>query len=373
MHDEVAALGGLCVLGTERHESRRIDNQLRGRSGRQGDPGTSQFFVSLQDDMMRIFGGEQISRLMTYFNFPEDQPLSHSMVNKALESAQQKVEGHNFDIRKHLVEYDDVLNKQREIIYGLRRKMLYALSGDALEIDTTIDQKTTSVLRQIIASSIAIGQYDEQGSLIDQFVRDIHQLFGIEDEQIRTIAQNGDETYIEAQLRNMIKQKLTTKRTEVPAEVWLSVVRSIFLSTIDQYWTLHLTSIDELRDGINLRGFAQLDPLVEYKNEAFKLFEKLISDIEYEVVKRLMSVQITQTPPPSDEEKPKQLIMHAAGGVNAYSNDKENNTKRAELEERDQMTSNKNDNPLSNEYRGVGRNDLCPCGSGKKYKKCHGK
>lgn len=370
MHDEVVALGGLAVIGTERHESRRIDNQLRGRAGRQGDPGSSQFFVSLEDDMMRIFGGEQISRLMTYFNFPEDQPLSHSMVNKALESAQQKVEGHNFDIRKHLVEYDDVLNKQREIIYGLRRKMLEALSRDSKDIQATVDDKLFLILRQMIGSTLAIGEYDEQSATRAQFVTDMTSLFGLDPDVVTDIISRGDLISIEKDLGNAVLEVVRKKVDGVPHEVWLTVVRNIFLSTIDQFWTLHLTSIDELRDGINLRGFAQMDPLIEYKNEAFTMFEKLVADIDYEVVKRLMSVEIR----PDIEEavratptKPKQLIMHAASGTNAFQE-----SQNVKGKSQNSADSNTATTQIVNEYKDVGRNDPCPCGSGKKYKKCHG-
>ncbi len=370
MHDEVVALGGLAVIGTERHESRRIDNQLRGRAGRQGDPGSSQFFVSLEDDMMRIFGGEQISRLMTYFNFPEDQPLSHSMVNKALESAQQKVEGHNFDIRKHLVEYDDVLNKQREIIYGLRRKMLEALSRDSKDIQSTVDGKLLLILRQMIGSTLAIGEQDEQSATRTEFVKDMTVLFGLDESYVADIISKGDLISIEKDLGDAVLEVVRKKAAGVPHEVWLSVVRSIFLSTIDQFWTLHLTSIDELRDGINLRGFAQMDPLIEYKNEAFTMFEKLVADIDYEVVKRLMSVEIR----PEIEEavratptKPKQLIMHAASGTNAFEE-----SQNIKGKSQNAVDSNTATTQIVNEYKDVGRNDPCPCGSGKKYKKCHG-
>ncbi|MEI7652658.1 MAG: preprotein translocase subunit SecA [bacterium] len=370
MHDEVVALGGLAVIGTERHESRRIDNQLRGRAGRQGDPGSSQFFVSLEDDMMRIFGGEQISRLMTYFNFPEDQPLSHSMVNKALESAQQKVEGHNFDIRKHLVEYDDVLNKQREIIYGLRRKMLEALSRDSKDIQKTVDDKLLLILRQMIGSTLAIGEQDEQSATRSEFDKDMTVLFGLDESYVTDIISKGDLISIEKDLGDAVLEVVRKKAAGVPHEVWLSVVRSIFLSTIDQFWTLHLTSIDELRDGINLRGFAQMDPLIEYKNEAFTMFEKLVADIDYEVVKRLMSVEIR----PEIEEavratptKPKQLIMHAASGTNSYEQ-----AQSAKGIVQNPSNTSAPTTQMVNEYKGVGRNDPCPCGSGKKYKKCHG-
>jgi preprotein translocase subunit SecA len=377
-HDEVAALGGLSVIGTERHESRRIDNQLRGRSGRQGDAGTSQFFVSLSDDMMRIFGGEQISKLMTFFNFPEDQPLSHSMVNKALESAQQKVEGHNFDIRKHLVEYDDVLNRQRQIIYGLRRQMLEALSADKSLIWSTIDEKLTSVLLQLTNGTLSIGEYDDTSTVHAEFAKEIAVMFGIEESKVTELLAKGDQPYVESELTKIVTESIRQKAASVPDNVWLSVVRSIFLSTIDQFWTLHLTSIEELRDGINLRGFAQLDPLIEYKNEAFKMFEKLISDIDYEVVKRLMGVRISETPPDellSTSNKPKPLVMHAASGGSAYQEASQkqqqppsfNPNSHPERSEGSTSTT-----PLHNDHKDIGRNDPCYCGSGKKYKKCHG-
>jgi preprotein translocase subunit SecA len=382
-HDEVAALGGLAVIGTERHESRRIDNQLRGRSGRQGDPGTSQFFVSLQDDMIRIFGGDQISRLMTFFNFPEQQPLSHPMVNRALESAQTKVEGHNFDIRKHLVQYDDVLNKQREIVYGLRRKMLFALVENEDVVNEVIETKIRSVIVGMIAGAAAIDEMgNEKGKEV--IAREIVNIFGIDGEKVRGILDDKDEKRVEDELFALAASELTKKTESLPDEVWRHGVRAVFLSTIDQYWTMHLTSIEDLREGINLRGFGQMDPLVEYKNEAFRLFEQLVHDIDYEVVKRLFSVQYHafEAMTLRQDDRERQMILKAAGVVDPYqSTSHKAQSNRPHTMGQPQIRRETDLAPsrshLTNQYKDVGRNDPCPCGAinestGRpyKYKNC---
>jgi preprotein translocase subunit SecA len=339
-HDEVIELGGLYVIGTERHESRRIDNQLRGRSGRQGDPGKSKFYVSLEDDLMRIFGGEQISRLMTFFNLPEDQPLSHPMVSRAIEQAQIKVEGFNFDIRKRLVEYDDVLNKQRDIIYALRRKFLMLPEEDPEKFKRVVFEQFNEAITQLATNYFAIAGNMEQlstageegiaeGQMPDPtetLVKDFEVMFPGELPKLREILRDHDEDKVLEYLNNRSQEEYEKREEKVGSDTWNQVVRSLFLSTVDQNWTKHLTAIDDLREGINLRGYAQLDPLVEYKNEAFRMFEELISGIKYEFTRRTLHIQIDryedQKTAPQIEAKPivpeQELKYQAATGTSTF-------------------------------------------------------
>jgi preprotein translocase subunit SecA len=355
-HDEVMAIGGLYVLGTERHESRRIDNQLRGRAGRQGDPGETRFFVALGDDLMRIFGGEQISKLMTFFNLPEDQPLSHSMVSKAIEQAQVKVEGFNFDIRKHLVDFDDVLNKQREIIYALRRKMLFAIDDPETFKKTILEMFDDEV-------DALVGQYtfestDFTDEMIQGTVEELKTLIAINDKDVADILKSKSVLDLKEHIMKEVKREFEKREKEYGSELWKEVVKSIFLSTIDKYWTDHLTAIEDLREGINLRGYAQLDPLVEYKNEAFSLFETTMNDIPYDATRKLFKMELTQMEKPQQPEH-KHIQFASAGAVNPFQQSEEKESKKTNISI-----------PIVAEKK-PGRNEPCWCGSGKKYKKCH--
>lgn len=355
-HDEVMAVGGLYVIGTERHESRRIDNQLRGRAGRQGDPGETRFFVALGDDLMRIFGGEQISKLMTFFNLPEDQPLSHSMVSKAIEQAQVKVEGFNFDIRKHLVDFDDVLNKQREIIYALRKKMLFAID------DPETFKKTIKELFDDEIDSILNTESIEGVELEDQMVVDIREeletlLPPVSKLEISGVVKSKDFTELKKQLVKLFEDEFKMREEKFGPLVWKEIVKSVFLSTIDKYWTDHLTAIEDLREGINLRGYAQLDPLVEYKNEAFSLFEETMNNIPYDSTRKLFKIEVEGFG--SVQQTPHNIHFSSAGAVNPFQNGEK---QEAEIvRSSSQIAAQKK----------PGRNEPCWCGSGKKYKKCH--
>lgn len=331
-HDEVLELGGLFVIGTERHEARRIDNQLRGRAGRQGDTGKTRFFVSLEDDIMRLFGGDTIAGLMTRFNMPEDVPLEHAMVSRAIEQAQVKVEGFNFDIRKHLVEYDDVLNKQREIIYGLRRKVLEEdLALETLKrieagIETLVAAHTTSIdegniNEKIIAEFSTIIPFDENSKA--QLVKQLEQ-------RIETVEKTEF-------LVKLAKDLYQTREKEIGAETTRQIERWVSLSVVDSLWMDHLDTIEDLRQGIGLRGYGQRDPLVEYKKEAYSMFEQLVSAIDDEIVHRVYKVHVQQ-------------VDQARGPATPV-------TPRSDLD--------------SSVKKKLGRNDPCPCGSGKKWKKCH--
>jgi len=358
-HNDVMAVGGLYVIGTERHESRRIDNQLRGRAGRQGDPGETRFFVALGDDLMRIFGGEQISKLMTFFNLPEDQPLSHSMVSRAIEQAQVKVEGFNFDIRKHLVDFDDVLNKQREIIYALRRKMLNAID------DPETFKKTIKDLFDDEIDSILNTESIEGVELEDHMVEDIKEELGtllppVSKLAIQPIVKSKDFTELKKQLVTLFEDEFKDREHQFGPTVWKEIVKSIFLSTIDKYWTDHLTAIEDLREGINLRGYAQLDPLVEYKNEAFTLFEDIMNNIPYDSTRKLFKIQMEGFGGASTQA-PQHIHFSSAGGVNPFN--------QQQAEEKKSLISPSI--ATVSKTKKPGRNEPCWCGSGKKYKKCH--
>jgi len=368
-HEGVVALGGLCVIGTERHESRRIDNQLRGRSGRQGDPGETKFFVALEDDLMRIFGGEQITNIMNILKFPEDQPLSHSMVSKAIEQAQVKVEGFNFDIRKHLVDYDDVLNKQREILYSLRRRVLLLPQENSSEFKKLIKDIFNEEIEDLVNSYLAVEENIDD-EVKANFMREINLILPFNEADFKKHFQPKNNLTLINYLLEKIEKQYQEREKELGAKFWTDIVKTIFLSTIDKYWMDHLTAIDNLRDGINLRGYAQLDPLVEYKNEAYSMFERLMGDINFELTRRIFKVEIKMQPEiEKTVQKPKEIEYKSASAVDPFKNKP--------------PTQGQTDNQQSTEEIGFkvtlpgsgqkkpNRNDPCWCGSGKKYKKCH--
>jgi len=376
-HDEVVALGGLYVIGTERHESRRIDNQLRGRAGRQGDPGETCFFVALEDDLMRIFGGDQISRLMTFFNFPEDQPLSHSMVSKAIEQAQVKVEGFNFDIRKHLVDFDDVLNKQRDIIYARRRKILQLTQSGGAEFKETVSETLKEEVQKIIAQfSYEDTRLNEE--MVGQISNELNFILTVDQNILAEYAKKQDSIGLETWLTGELTKAYEDREKELGVQLWQEVVKSIYLSTIDKYWTDHLTSIEDLREGINLRGYAQIDPLVAYKNEAFTMFEKLISDIDFEVTRRIFKVEVTQH---VEEEKKtsKPITYKSASAIDPFSASQQKQSTLPEVTQQKALPQTQSSPqiegfkviPPGASQKKPGRNEPCWCGSGKKYKKCH--
>jgi len=352
-HEEVVKLGGLHVIGTERHESRRIDNQLRGRAGRQGDPGSSRFFVALDDDLMRIFGGEQISKLMTMFKMPENIPLEHSMVSKAIEQAQVKVEGFNFDARKHLVEYDDVMNKQREIVYKLRKRILEveAKKGDGLKEE--ILAKINSEVENTVAMYAPEGYTEPE---YERIVATFAEIVPTETNTLETVksqlkGKKPEEIIIN--LQKAVQSAYQQWEGKLGPEVMREVEKFAYLSTIDRLWMDHLDAIDDLRDGIGLRGYGQREPLAEYKTEAFAMFERLMERIDYEVIRRLFRVQVAARPAPL---MPVQAF-ESRGQMPAITGQP--------LSRQVQSVG-----PIVSGQKKVGRNEPCPCGSGKKYKKC---
>ncbi|GDX61714.1 protein translocase subunit SecA [Candidatus Levyibacteriota bacterium] len=360
-HDEVVSLGGLYVIGTERHESRRIDNQLRGRSGRQGDPGASRFFVALDDEIMRLFGGETIAGLMTRFNMPEDVPLEHSLVSHAIKQAQIKVEGFNFDIRKHLVEYDDVLNKQRGIVYGKRKKLLEQSKAVDKSLKNDIKEKISKNIMNLVVSNIS-DVYDQEFSSSGKIVEEFGTIIQFDDESKKQIILQLDQRQMigeKQEFLNEIALDLYDQRENNMGEkIMRQLEKFVALSTIDSLWMEHLDSIDNLRQGIGLRGYAQRDPLVEYKNDAFSMFERLISSIDDEIVHKIYKINVEHSPDLSNH--PKSFVTNAP---------------ESEVSE---GMGNKNNKSINRKqidigFEKYGRNDQCHCGSGKKYKRCHGK
>jgi preprotein translocase subunit SecA len=288
----VDSLGGLYVIGTERHESRRIDNQLRGRSGRQGDPGATKFFVSLEDDLMRIFGGEQVSKVMNFLKMPEDVPIEHGLVSKAIEGAQKKVEGHNFDIRKHTVEYDDVMNQQRKIIYGVRKQILEASSNKekALELRDDILAKVEDEIRNIVLVN------SEEELDLEKIVSEFSTIVPFDDNSKKGLLGELKKLDSTEQVTDFIiklsRDLYKMKEKQVGDETSRQMESFVYLNTIDTLWIEHLDTMDDLRAGIGLRGYAQRDPLIEYKKEGFNLFERLIVSVDSEVVHRIYKVAV---------------------------------------------------------------------------------
>lgn len=349
-HDEVLSLGGLCVIGTERHESRRIDNQLRGRSGRQGDPGFSRFYVALDDDLMRVFGGEKISSLMSRFNMPEDVPLTHPLVSKVIEQIQVKVEGFNFDSRKNLVEYDDVINKQRTIVYQLRDQTL-------LNQRDNPDKNRETIFKNIetqINSIISINSDYESGKIdSEKVVLEFCEILPLDPRQRAELKDKVEKSDNSSEfLIKTLTDQWQQRVDYFGADLANSITSFAIISTLDPLWVEHLTALDDLRDGVRLRGYAQKDPLIEYRKEGYEMFQKLMSQFEYNLVRKLYRLE-----PVTDPNLIPKNVTEGRGDSMSEKLDSE----PAELPPK-QVTI-KNDQV-------IGRNDLCPCGSGKKYKKC---
>ena len=347
--DKVKELGGLHIIGTERHESRRIDNQLRGRSGRQGDAGSSRFFVSLEDDLMRIFASERISGLMDKMGWKEGEPIEHKMITRSIENAQKKVEGRNFDIRKHLLEYDDVLNTQRDVVYTKRKEIL--TGGENLKdnfyviVEELINDVTNSYLPEKIDESDS-----DFTELEDAFKRIFNIDVNIKDQSFEKL----DQASISDFLIKKAKEFYENKEAEIGSEILRQVERFIMLQNLDYLWKDHLLNMDHLREGIGLMGYAQKDPLREYKREGFDMFSALMSKFEEEICEKLFKVQ----------------------PVNEVDMDKMEEQRRAEEKKmvmgRGEDQEEKPKQPVRRGEK-IGRNDPCPCGSGKKYKKCCGR
>jgi preprotein translocase subunit SecA len=374
---EVVELGGLHIIGTERHESRRIDNQLRGRSGRQGDPGSSQFFVSMEDDLMRIFGSEKIKGLMDTLGLPEDQPIEHKMLTGSIETAQKKVESYNFDIRKSVVDYDDVMNKHREAIYKRRREILH-------------NQNLREAMLKIIQD--AIGEMVRIHASGDQANWNLAEI----NENLRTVAghyysdQDLDKfdrpEQISSHLTELVAGYYEAKEKEITPEVMRQLEKLVMLRIIDNLWQDHLDEMDYLRTGVGLRGYGQRDPLIEYKEEAYKLYQQLIASINDQIAKTIFKVTIIKQPlapvrgmavkqdaPSLPLAAPRPETTGMAGGDTEVKTYQRSGGAGAPLPSETKAAPTGPTRTVTREDPKVGRNDPCPCGSGKKYKKCHGK
>jgi preprotein translocase subunit SecA len=347
---EVVAAGGLHILGTERHEARRIDNQLRGRAGRQGDPGTSRFYLSLEDDLLRIFGGERIGAMMERLGVPDDEPIEHRFLTRAIENAQKKVEAHNFEMRKHLLEYDDVMNQQRKTIYELRRRVL---SGDALrdQVYDVYDDLIVAAIEQFCPENKHPDEWDTRAveeALFEIFAARVS-YEGVEPnhETLQDVAWKVIETAYKA------------REERFGAEAMKELEKWIYLNGIDHQWKDHLLAMDHLREGIGLRGYGQKDPKLEYKKEGFEMFVEMLERIKRDVASKLMRVEI-ENMEQLEEFKPEEQEMHMRHDSYAGGGDGESGE---EGDEAKPVT-------VMRQQPKVGRNDPCPCGSGKKYKKC---
>jgi preprotein translocase subunit SecA len=375
-HDEVVKLGGLHIVGTERHESRRIDNQLRGRSGRQGDPGSARFFLSLQDDLLRIFGGERMQNLMLRLGMEEDVPIESKLITKRIAAAQKAVETQNFEARKHLIEYDDVMNKQRQAIYGMRRQLLEGQDQR---------ERVFEMVRNILGSFIDMRCPEDAHP-------DTYDLDGLRNDVLTQFGHKIDVGALRMESRldiedgifELLEKKYQEKEDIVGAEVLRQTERIVMLQVIDDQWKDHLLSMDHLKEGIGLRGYGQKDPLVEYKKESFKMFQDLMERIEDETVRYLFFLRPVQEELPAlpfedeePEEQPPALVTQQRHAAQSQFEDFTRNIHRKKEKEMAELQMVGGDGgttgprPVVTGAK-VGRNDPCPCGSGKKYKKCHG-
>jgi len=391
-HEDVVNVGGLHIVATERHEARRIDNQLRGRAGRQGDPGSSRFYLSLEDDLMRIFGSDRIAGLMQRLGMEEGVPIEHKMVTNAIARAQKQVEAQNFSVRKHLLEYDDVMNKQRESVYALRRELLEGKIH--LTEEETVDSREYLITLAEELLDATVDRY--AGEDVELEERDygaltaaVSEIFGLEPSELDAIELDGlNAAAISDELWKPVLHKYESKEALIPIDVLRRVERDIMLQIVDAQWKDHLYSLDHLKEGIGLRGYGQKDPLVEYKKESFALFQAMKDRVEEEIVRYLwrltpisgddpkaapvrqpaprrapqMTMSAQQAPPPSP--------FGAIGGGSAAADGPRPfdgaQGRPARTGGDDVVRQVRRDEPK------VGRNDPCPCGSGKKYKKCHG-
>jgi len=361
----VKDLGGLYIIGTERHEARRIDNQLRGRAGRQGDPGTSQFYVSLEDELMRRFGGERMWALMDKLGLPDNQPIENSIISKSIESAQSKIEGHNFDIRKQVLEYDDVVNKQREVVYKRRRRIL-----DKKEIKSEIEDILKTEVENLV--SVHTSEEIEEKWNTQEIQAEVEILIGKKEglkTQLSKIKKSKEYSSSEGKISAMmdyifelLKKEYNQKEQKIGEEIFRRIEKEVYLKTIDQYWMEHLDGLSSLRDSTNLQSYGQRDPLIEYKKEGYHLFQNLLANINRSVIKTFFRIQPLENEPASGGFMQKDNLQFSGGEQKGQFQALAGNKNQKPVQAQ----------PVKNENK-VGRNDPCPCGSGKKYKKCCGR
>ena len=361
-HEKVKALGGLRIIATERHESRRIDNQLRGRSGRQGDPGSSRFYLSLDDQLMRIFAGDRVRAVMDRLKMPEGEAIEAGMVTRSIEGAQRKVEARNFDIRKQLLEFDNVANEQRKVIYQQRNEIL-----DSVGLQDQIDGMRQSSFTDLVHAYVPPGSLEEQWILsgLEQVLADDWSVAV----NLRGMLEVNEHTSEEDVLQKVLDETnaaFRAKMEQVDPEHFLYFERAVLLQSLDTHWREHLSALDYLRQGIHLRSYAQRQPKEEYKREAFELFGQMLDAVKNDVTRTLMNVRIES--PEQLDEAANAFEEKADGFINITY------TSPTETGEVEQTVAGADGTPLDPSiFVGVSRNDLCPCGSGEKFKHCHGK
>jgi preprotein translocase subunit SecA len=363
LHEQVLAAGGLHIIGTERHESRRIDNQLRGRSGRQGDPGSSRFYLSLEDNLLRIFGGEGLVRWMKRFGMKDDDALEDRMISRQIEKAQRKVEQHNFDIRKHLLEFDDVANDQRKVIYNQRDELL-----DGEDVAATIADIRDDVVEQLVRRYVPADSIDEQWDL-EGLDREMASEFGMPVEIKAWVEQQPEleASAILERVRTVVNETFAAKEAQIGPETMRQLEKHVMLTVVDNSWKEHLASMDYLRQGIYLRGYAQQDPKQAFKSESFKLFAEMLDRIKAEVVQMLARIRVRSEEEVAAMEAEQQRLAERVQRQMLASGGGAPSVLGAEAAAAATMAA-----PVQHEGPKVGRNDPCPCGSGKKYKHCHG-
>ncbi|MBV8244737.1 MAG: preprotein translocase subunit SecA [Candidatus Eremiobacteraeota bacterium] len=379
--DGVPNLGGLAIIGTERHESRRIDNQLRGRAGRQGDPGSTRFYVSLEDELMRLFGGERMTNIMNRAGFTDETPIEAAMVTASLERAQKKVENHNYEARKYVLEYDDVMNKQREVIYGDRRAILEGKFDSREFMLQTLAQKVEDAVDNNAPENIHPSEWD-----LEEILSELELIFPVRQKIAVTDLEKMDREEMKRRLGAAAVEAYEAKEREVTPEI-MHVVESryLMLPIIDRLWVDHLHIMDTLKTGIGLRGYGQKDPRVEYEKEAYEIFEDLKNNIADEAIKGVFHVQIEYGPPPAErppenpaapafETIPSGMLVPQASRIETSDAEKLLGPlpSKPAAATHTNLGDGEGPKPIRHDQPKVGRNELCPCGSGKKFKKCHG-
>ena len=386
--EKVKALGGLFVIGTERHESRRIDNQLRGRSGRQGDNGETQFFLSMEDDLMRIFGSDRIKNMMTAMGIPDDMPIYNKMITRSIESAQRKVEGYNFDIRKHLVEYDDVINSHRNIIYTKREEIL----KNADKTKEVVLDFINSEIEKIVSIHTSGNNENTKDWNANEITKSVKNMMNVSDNfetDINNIIQdsniidpNEKKKTIVSYIFENAKGSYELLEKDLTPEILRQVEKGLLLKVIDNLWIAHLDGVNDLRMGIGLRGYGQRDPLVEYKREAFDMFSSLIANIKNQVAYTIFKIKLLTNTEANTINTERDVSLSGAdepeqfGKVNVLGESEKQNIDsilKSDVREKMQEEIEDNKGNESIHHEKIGRNDPCPCGSGKKYKKCHGR
>ncbi|MGB6118574.1 MAG: SEC-C metal-binding domain-containing protein, partial [Mesorhizobium sp.] len=365
LKEKALGAGGLYVLATERHESRRIDNQLRGRSGRQGDPGRSKFFLSLQDDLMRIFGSDRMDTMLVRLGLKEDEAIIHPWINKALEKAQKKVEARNFDIRKNLLKYDDVANDQRKVVFEQRIELM-----DAEDVGETVAEMRQEVIDDLVARYIPETAYAEQwdtAGFKEAVLRDLNLDLPLDE---WAMEEGIDEEQIHARLTEAANKAAAERAERIGPEIMPRVEKSFLLQTLDTLWREHIVNLDHLRSVVGFRGYAQRDPLNEYKGEAFELFQAMLGNLRQMVTQQLMRIELVreQADAPPPELPP--MFGHHIDGTTGEDDFGEGSGMQFVSEEIVDPENRDPNNPAS--WGKVGRNEACPCGSGKKFKHCHG-